>query len=89
MSAFAFVGPVVAIIALFLVTEVLTAVLPLILVITLVPPHERPGLAAVLSAANSGGQPRRSRWRQLRNTMTARRAAQAGRYSTSGRPGPP
>ncbi|MFI1995553.1 hypothetical protein [Actinoplanes sp. NPDC020271] len=87
MSAVALIGPVAAIIVFFLVTELLLAILPLLLVITLVPPHERPDLAAVLAAADKS--PRWRFWAELRTAVAARRRAQAGRYSTSGRPGPP
>ncbi|MEV6850858.1 hypothetical protein [Actinoplanes sp. NPDC051411] len=55
-------------------TELIAAVLPVIVVVAMVPPEERHGLAEVLAAADS----RRLRlrlWRALRVAVKARRAA--------------
>lgn len=63
-------------IALFITTELMGAVLPLVVVMTLIPPEERHGLAEVLAAADSR---RRLRlWRALRLAAKARRAALSG-----------
>jgi putative exporter of polyketide antibiotics len=60
------------VIALFILTELIVAVLPVIVVVALVPPDERHGLAEVLAAADSR---RRLRlWRALRAAVKARRA---------------
>ncbi|BCY13056.1 hypothetical protein [Actinoplanes sp. L3-i22] len=78
---------VAALVAFFLVTELLAAALPLLIVIVLVPAHERPALAALVAATDHR---RRLRlWPALRTAVATRRRLQAGRYSTSGRPGPP
>jgi hypothetical protein len=70
-------GPVVliaiAVVALFILTELTAAVLPVIVVLAMVPPDERHGLAEVLAAADSR---RRLRlWRALRVAAKARRTA--------------
>jgi hypothetical protein len=62
------VGPLIAIVA---VTEVLAAILPLLVVVLLVPPEQRAQLAELVAAADSS---RRLRlWPALRLAATARR----------------
>jgi putative exporter of polyketide antibiotics len=70
-------GPLVlvaiAVVALFIVSELIVAVLPVVIIVAMVPPEERKGLAEVLAAADSR---RRLRlWRALRVAASARRAA--------------
>ena len=66
----------IAAIALFVVTELAVAVLPLVVVVTFIPPEERHGVAEVLAAADSR---RRLRlWPALRVAVEARRAALGG-----------
>jgi hypothetical protein len=71
MNEFAVLCAVVALIGLFVTMEIVAAVLPLILVVTLVPPAERPALAELIAAADST---RRLRiWSALRLAVRARR----------------
>ncbi|WP_436529077.1 hypothetical protein [Actinoplanes sp. HUAS TT8] len=86
MSPVVLIGLVTALVAFVVMTELLAAALPLLIVIVLVPAHERPALAAVIAAADHR---RRLRFWPALRTATAARRIQAGRYSTSGRPGPP
>ena len=66
----------IAVVALFIATELTAAVLPLVVVMTFIPPEERHGLAEVLAAADSR---RRLRlWRALRLAAQARRASLTG-----------
>jgi hypothetical protein len=51
--------------------EVLTAVLPLLIVLLFVPPHERAGLADVLAAADCS--PRLRLWSAVQAAVVARR----------------
>jgi putative exporter of polyketide antibiotics len=57
---------------LFMVTEVVAAAIPLLIVITLVPVEERRGLAEVLAAADHS--------RRLRLWSALRLAVKAGRH---------
>ena len=73
MSTLAIVGLVAMLVAFFLVVELITATLPLLLVITLVPHAERRELAMLLAAADSS---RRLRlWPALRAAVAARRGS--------------
>jgi putative exporter of polyketide antibiotics len=64
------------VIALFILTELLVAVLPIVVVVAMVPAEERHGLAELLAAVDSR---RRLRlWRALRVAAKVRRAALAG-----------
>jgi hypothetical protein len=66
----------IGVIALFVLTELTAAVLPVIVVVTMVPPEERHDLAKLLAAADSR---RRLRlWRALRVAVKARRAGVTG-----------
>jgi hypothetical protein len=66
-----FVIVAVVVVALFIVTELAVAVLPMIIVITLVPPWERRDLADLLAAADSS--PRLRLWPAIRLAVAARR----------------
>jgi hypothetical protein len=71
MSTLLAVGIVGVLIALIILTELLAATLPLLLVVTMVPPHERAQLAELLAAADHS---RRLRfWPALRTATAARR----------------
>ncbi|GIE78907.1 hypothetical protein Aph02nite_48570 [Actinoplanes philippinensis] len=60
-------------IALLVLTEIAAAVLPMVIVLLFVPPHERDGLARLLAACDSS---RRLRlWPALRAAVRARRRA--------------
>jgi len=62
---------------LIIFTELLTAVLPIIIVLAVVPPEERHGLAELIAACDSS---RRLRlWPALRVAVLARRARQGQR----------
>jgi hypothetical protein len=62
---------VVAVIVLVVIVELAAAVLPILVVVTLVPPAERQGLAEVVAAIDSS---RRLRlWPALRASVRARR----------------
>jgi len=62
---------------LIILTELLTAVLPIIIVLAAVPPEERHGLAELIAAADSS---RRLRlWPALRVAVRARREQQRQR----------
>ncbi|GAA4588099.1 hypothetical protein BJY16_008445 [Actinoplanes octamycinicus] len=80
-------GLIAALVGLFLVSELAAATLPLLIVIAVVPPHERPALAAVLAATDS--RRRLHVWPALRTAVADRRRLRAGRYAAAGRPGPP
>lgn len=71
MDSLAVAGIVAALVMFVVVSELVAAAIPMIIVITLVPPHERADLARVLAAADSS---RRLRlWPALRLATTARR----------------
>ncbi len=71
MSDLAVVGLVVGVLMLLVLIELAVAAVPLLIVVTLVPPAERPALAACLAAADSR---RRLRlWPALRLAVAARR----------------
>ena len=75
MNEFAVLAAVAALVMLFVLAEVAAAVLPLIIVMTLVPPEQRDALARVLAACDSR---RRLRlWPALRAAAKARRQAAA------------
>jgi hypothetical protein len=69
----AIVGVLVLVVAL---TEIAAATLPVLIVVLLVPPEERAGLAEVIAAADSSHRLRL--WRALRMAVAARRAARSG-----------
>ena len=71
MNEFAVVAAVAVLVMLFVIAEIAAAVLPLIIVVALVPPEERHGLAELLAATDSS---RRLRlWPALRVAVAARR----------------
>jgi putative exporter of polyketide antibiotics len=70
MSPLAIAGIVAALVFLVIISEVVCAVAPILLVMTLVPPSEREGLAEVLAAADTSRRPRL--WRALRIAVAAR-----------------
>ena len=77
---------VVALILVVVVSEVLAAVLPVLIVITMVPPEDRAGLAALIAAADSS---RRLRvWPALRVAVLARRVQRANRRPADRQPHP-
>ncbi|WP_229068213.1 hypothetical protein [Actinoplanes sp. DH11] len=64
--------------AVIVVTELLAAVLPVVIVIAMVPPHEREGLARLLAACDSS---RRLRlWPALRLAVMMRREERRNGY---------
>lgn len=70
MDAIAVVGLVAAVLGFIALMEMMAAAVPMLIVIVLVSPEERPALAACLAAADS----RRLRlWPALRAAATARR----------------
>jgi hypothetical protein len=71
MNEFTVLCAVVALIGLFVTMEIVSAVLPLILVLALVPPQDRAGLAQVIAAADSSRKLRL--WPALRLAVAARR----------------
>ncbi|BCJ55620.1 hypothetical protein Asp14428_70950 [Actinoplanes sp. NBRC 14428] len=71
MSDLMIIGMVAGIVVFVVVVELAAAVLPVLIVVTLVPPEERHGLAECLAAADSS---RRLRvWRALRAAVVNRR----------------
>jgi hypothetical protein len=82
MSQLAVAGIVAALVFLIVVSEIVCALVPILVVVTLVPPAERKGLAEVLAAADSS---RRLRfWRALRVAVAVRRQ-QRRRIEAAGR----
>ena len=71
MSDFAVLAAVAVLVGLFVLVEVAAAVLPLIIVMTLVPAAERRDLAAVLAATDSSRKLRL--WPALRLAVRARK----------------
>jgi len=71
MNEFAVLAAVATLVILVVLAEIAAAALPLIIVITLVPPHERPELAAVLAACDSSRKLRL--WAALQAAVKARR----------------
>jgi hypothetical protein len=65
-------GMVFGLLAALLLTELVAAIAPVLIVVFFVPPDERPALAAVIAAADS--RPRLRVWRALRVAVVARRA---------------
>lgn len=76
MSYYVMFAIVAGLVMLFLLTEIVNAVLPVLIVITMVPPDERDGLAKVLAACDSSARLRV--WRALRLAVKARRRQRAG-----------
>lgn len=72
MNDFAVLAAVAALVMLFVLAEIAAAVLPVIIVVALVPPEERDGLAKVIAACDSSRKLRV--WPALRLAVTARRA---------------
>jgi hypothetical protein len=68
---------VVAVILLVIFVEVLSAVLPIVIVLALVPPAERHGLAELLAAADSS--PKLRLWSALKVATLARRRQRSRR----------
>ena len=71
MNEFAVLAAVAALVMLFVLVEVASAVLPLIIVLTLVPPGERQELANLIAACDSSHKLRI--WPALRIAVQARR----------------
>ena len=71
MSTFAVVGIVAALIFLVVLTEVVAATLPLLMVIALVPHEERRQLAELIAAVD--GRRRLHLWPALRTAVATRR----------------
>jgi hypothetical protein len=71
MTPLVVAGVVIVLIILVVLSELVAATLPLLIVITLVPPAERAGLARLLAAADSSHRLRL--WPALRAAATARR----------------
>ncbi|GAA0474393.1 hypothetical protein Ade02nite_74970 [Paractinoplanes deccanensis] len=71
MSTLAVVGVVGLLVVLIALTEVIAASLPLLLVITMVPHHERAQLAELIAATD--GSRRLRLWPALRAAVAARR----------------
>jgi hypothetical protein len=72
MNDVAVLAAVSALVMLFVLAEIAAAVLPVIIVVALVPPEEREGLAKVIAACDSSRKLRV--WPALRLAVTARRA---------------
>ncbi|HET6534405.1 MAG TPA: hypothetical protein VFH03_27805 [Actinoplanes sp.] len=72
MNEFAVLAAVTALVMLFVLAEIAAAVLPLIIVLTLVAPEQRQSLADVLAACDSSRKLRI--WTALRVAVKARRA---------------
>lgn len=73
MTQIAVLAAVAALVMLFVLAEIAAAVLPLIIVVTMVPPEERHQLAQLIAACDSS---RRLRiWPALRVAVKARRQA--------------
>ncbi|MFG1609975.1 hypothetical protein [Actinoplanes sp. NPDC049265] len=86
MNEFTVLCAVVALVGLFVTMEIVSAVLPLVLVITLVPPGDRAGLAQVIAAADSSRKLRL--WSALRVAVAARgRTRSGGADTATPRPG--
>jgi hypothetical protein len=71
MNDFAILAAVAALVMLFVLAEIAAAVLPVIIVVALVPPEEREGLAKVIAACDSSSKLRV--WSALRVAVSARR----------------
>lgn len=71
MESLAAIVAVAALVVLVLVVELASAVLPIIIIVTLVPPEDRHDLAEVLAAADSSRKLRL--WPALRAAVIARR----------------
>ncbi len=71
MNEIAVLAAVAALVMLFVLAEIAAAVLPIIIVVALVPPHEREDLAKVIAACDSSRKLRL--WRALRVAVEARR----------------
>ncbi|MEU4425862.1 hypothetical protein AB0F81_35025 [Actinoplanes sp. NPDC024001] len=80
MSAIAIVGLVTTLVTFFLLVELASAALPLLIIVTLVPPGQRQELAFLLATVDSS---RRLRlWPALRAAVAARRR-ERWRYRTA------
>nr|WP_296074745.1 hypothetical protein [uncultured Actinoplanes sp.] len=77
MNTLALVGGTAALVILVAVSEIIAAAVPLLIVITLVPPHEREGLARLLAVCDSSRRLRM--WAALRVAVKARRCGNAVR----------
>jgi hypothetical protein len=90
VNQFAVLAAIAALVMLFVLAEIAAAVLPLIIVLTLVPPAERQALAELMAACDSSHKLRL--WTALRAAVKARRirrlrAHRSGTDSTMNRPG--
>jgi hypothetical protein len=84
MNQFAVLAAVVTLVMLFVLAEISAAVLPLIIVLSVVPPEERHELAQLIAACDSS---RRLRlWPALRLAVKARRRTDANRRPRRGTP---
>ena len=77
MNEFAVLAAVAGLVMLFVLAEIAAAVLPIIIVVALVPPGERDGLAKVIAACDSS--PKLRIWSALRLAVEVRRAERARR----------
>jgi hypothetical protein len=75
VNQFAVLAAIAALVMLFVLAEIAAAVLPLIIVLTLVPPAERRELAHLLAACDSSRKLRI--WTALRAAVMARRRRRA------------
>jgi len=71
MQALVIVGCVVAFVLVVVLVELAAAVLPLVVVVSFVPPEQRPELARLLAAVDS--TPKLRLWPALRLAVLARR----------------
>jgi hypothetical protein len=71
MNAVAVVATVAGLVWFFIVAELVTAALPILIVVVFVPPDERRCLAELIAAADSA--PRFRLWRALKVAVAARR----------------
>jgi putative exporter of polyketide antibiotics len=76
MSQLAVVLVVALLVMLFIVAEIVAATLPIIVIITLVPPEDRQCLAELLAATDSSRKLRL--WPALRTAVAARRIDRPG-----------
>jgi hypothetical protein len=74
MNEFPVLAAIAALVMVFILAEIAAAVLPLIIVMTLVPPEQRDALARVLAACDSSRKVRL--WAALRAAVRARRQAE-------------
>lgn len=83
MSQYAVVAMVAVLVLLLVASELVSALLPLLLILILVPASERRDLAEVLAAADNS--PRLRLWPALRAAVSARRHARRSEFDGGGR----